>query len=153
MQRLLSGLGALILLLLMLLGTADVVGRYFLSSPIRGASELTELLMAALVFSLFPVVTAQREHITVELFGTSPRLATIKAVLGYAVVAACLVLLVYCVHRQAKRVAMMGDVTDLLRIPKGPIFYFMAGSALLALVLLIWSVLRRKRSQVGEGVS
>jgi TRAP-type C4-dicarboxylate transport system permease small subunit len=142
MQQALRGLAALILFVLMVLGTADVVGRYFFSAPIRGASELIELLMAALVFAAFPVVTVERAHITVDLFRASARLQSLKRRVGGVVVCGCLALFVYCVLRQAARVASMGDVTDLLRIPKAPIFYFMAASCGLALLLVVYAFAR-----------
>ena len=153
MHRLLSGLAAIILFILMLLGTADVIGRYFFAAPIPGASELIELLMAALVFAVFPVVTAERQHIMVDFFNGSPQTARIKAVIGGVVVAACLGLLAYCVNRQAGRVVTMGDVTDLLRIPKGPIFYYIAASCALALFLLIWAGFRSNPSSGEKSVS
>lgn len=147
MTRGLRGLAAVILFCLMLLGTADVVGRYVFSAPITGASELIELLMAALVFSVFPIATAARLHITIEIFRSSPRVAALKRVIANIVVLACLVLFAGCVLRQAGRVASMGDVTDLLRLPKAPIFYFIAASCALAAALLVAPLLSRKRSR------
>ena len=45
----------------------DVVARYAFNSPVNGAYELTELLLASLIFLALPLTTAAGEHIEVEL--------------------------------------------------------------------------------------
>ena len=45
----------------------DVVARYAFNSPVNGAYELTELLLATLIFLALPLTTAAGEHIEVEL--------------------------------------------------------------------------------------
>jgi TRAP-type C4-dicarboxylate transport system permease small subunit len=58
---------ALVLFCLMLLTCVDVVGRYFLGTPVYGGFELTEMLLAALIFAGLPLVTLRDDHITVDL--------------------------------------------------------------------------------------
>ncbi len=58
---------ALVLFGLMALTCADVVGRYFLGMPISGAFEMTEMLLASLIFAGLPLVTLRNDHITVDL--------------------------------------------------------------------------------------
>lgn len=61
------GVGAALLLFSLILVTCvDVIGRYFFSAPLRGAFEITELLLAALVFTALPLTTERREHIEKE---------------------------------------------------------------------------------------
>lgn len=45
-----SMLGMVLLITLMLIGTVDVLGRYLFDSPIKGAYEISELLLAGIVF-------------------------------------------------------------------------------------------------------
>jgi TRAP-type C4-dicarboxylate transport system permease small subunit len=52
---------------LMVLTCIDVVGRYFLNSPVLGATELTEIGLAIVIFSVMPVVTWRGAHIVVDL--------------------------------------------------------------------------------------
>ena len=56
------------LLVMMLLGFADVVGRYFLRKPIIGTLEIFEILLPGIV--LFSLAHAQRAkaHIAVDVF-------------------------------------------------------------------------------------
>jgi TRAP-type C4-dicarboxylate transport system permease small subunit len=66
--RVLGYAAAAVLFVLMLLTCADVAGRYFFNSPIRGGFELTEMLLAGLIFIALPLVTLRNEHVTVDLF-------------------------------------------------------------------------------------
>src|ERR1700745_1222094 len=75
------GLGAaaaVLLFSLMVLTTADVIGRYIFNWPIRGAFEITELLLLALIFAGLPLASRADEHVTLDfidmLFGPAGRL-------------------------------------------------------------------------------
>lgn len=63
----LEGLSIVLLLGLMVVTGLDVIGRYFLNAPLRGAFELTELLLAALVFTALPLVSRAGEHVDVDI--------------------------------------------------------------------------------------
>ena len=67
LHRILGGLAATLLFLLMLLTLIDVVGRYGFNAPVNGSYEITELLLAAIIFSALPLVSAKDAHITVDL--------------------------------------------------------------------------------------
>ena len=63
----LSTFAAVVLFAMMALTCADVVARYFFNLPIFGAFEITEMLLAALIFGGLPLVTLRNEHVTVDL--------------------------------------------------------------------------------------
>src|SRR5262249_52678770 len=69
---------AILLFCLMALTTADVVGRYILNWPIRGAFEITELLLLTLIFAGLPLASRADEHVTLDFIdmalGNSGRL-------------------------------------------------------------------------------
>ena len=50
-----ANVAAVILLGLVALTCADVIGRYFFSSPVVGAVELVRICMAGIIFFSFPV--------------------------------------------------------------------------------------------------
>jgi TRAP-type C4-dicarboxylate transport system permease small subunit len=56
------------LLFMMLLGSADVLGRYFLGKPITGAFELTEILLAGIVYFALAHTQRMKAHVAVSLF-------------------------------------------------------------------------------------
>ncbi len=126
-----------ILFSMMLLTFADVVGRYLISRPVRGAFEVTELMLLTLIFAGLPLVTRADEHVTMDLID---RLlgARARVMLGGIVQLACaalMFLLAWLMWLKAGTIAGYGDTTDVLRIPVGPFVYFM--TAMIALSGLV----------------
>src|SRR5262247_4226433 len=66
LDRALGFCAAVLLFCLMMLTTADVVGRYIFNWPIRGAFELTELLLLTLIFAGLPLASRADEHVTLD---------------------------------------------------------------------------------------
>ena len=60
-EGLLGVAASLILLAMMLLTFVDVVARYVLNRPVRGAFEVTELLLLVLIFAGLPLVSFTNE--------------------------------------------------------------------------------------------
>ena len=52
---------------MVILTSIDVVGRYFFLTPLLGAHEMITLAMGIMIFLGMPLVTASREHLTVDL--------------------------------------------------------------------------------------
>lgn len=57
---------AVFIIVLMLLVTADVCARYFVNSPIKGASELARHMMALIVFPALAWTAIEWKHIKVD---------------------------------------------------------------------------------------
>ncbi len=127
------------LMAMMVLTFVDVVGRYIFASPLPGAKELTEILMAFLVFAAAPLVTADRGHITTALFeSVLPKLVIRwRNVLIAVLVATALAVLAWRLWIQAGLILDLKTGTPLLGVPIAPIVYFAAvTSALCALIVL-----------------
>lgn len=133
---------SLLLLVMMIVTFVDVVGRYVFNAPLAGAYELTEVLLALVVFIGLPIVTFRREHVTVDL--VTSRLPSVLR-RGLGVFAGVVMLLVLAVL--AWRLGLLaidfteyGDTTVNLKIPLGPVAAVMAVlaavSALAALLVL-----------------
>ena len=56
------------LLAMVLLTFADVIGRRLFNVPIYGAHDITEHMMAVIVFCGLPLLTSARGHLAVDLF-------------------------------------------------------------------------------------
>ena len=128
------GIAASALLLgLMVLTFADVVARYLFNRPIRGAFEVTELLLLVLIFAGLPLVSHADEHVTMDFIDRllpAPALAVlVRAV--HALIAAIFFFLTWQVLIKAGRIAGYGDTTDVLRILVAPFVYFMAAMVFL----------------------
>lgn len=65
--RLLAAVAALLIVLLIGVTCVDVIGRYALNRPFGGAYELTQILLAALVFVALPLTSANGGHVEVDL--------------------------------------------------------------------------------------
>jgi TRAP-type C4-dicarboxylate transport system permease small subunit len=130
----LGAAAAVLLFSLMVLTTADVIGRYIFNWPLRGAFEVTELFLLALIFAGLPLASRADEHVTLDfidmILGERGRL-----LLRRLVDLACGLLLLGLAWRvfiKAGKIAGYGDTTEVLRLPVGPIVYFMAAMVALA---------------------
>ena len=117
-----------LLFFMMVLTFFDVVGRYLLNRPIRGAFEITELGLVVLIFAGLPLVSHADEHVTMDFIDRvlpeRLRRAWIRAM--HAICAAIMFFLAWQVWIKATRIAGYADTTDVLRVPIGPFVYFMA---------------------------
>ena len=125
------GVGAsLILFSLVLITCVDVVGRYFLNAPLAGAFEMTEILLAALVFLALPLATERREHVEVDLLNVVLRPAYQRLLTAFAGLfsAALLATFAWRLFTHASKAAHDGAVTNALEIPLAP-FGYLAGAS------------------------
>jgi TRAP-type C4-dicarboxylate transport system permease small subunit len=126
-----------ILFVLMLITFADVVSRYLLNWPLRGAFETTELMLLVLIFAGLPLVSHADEHVTMDFIDRvlTPAATRVLVRIVHALCAALMFFLAWLVWLKAGRISGYGDTTDVLRIPVGPFVYFMtAAIALTGLV-------------------
>src|SRR3954468_13598505 len=123
------GIASSILLFgLMVLTFFDVVARYLLNRPIRGAFEVTELALLVLIFAGLPLVSHADEHVTMDFIDRllPDALARTWVRVMHAICAAIMFFLAWQVWLKASKIASYADTTDVLRIPIGPFVYFMA---------------------------
>jgi TRAP-type C4-dicarboxylate transport system permease small subunit len=113
---------------MMVLTFFDVVGRYLLNRPIRGAFEITELGLLVLIFAGLPLVSHADEHVTMDFIDRILPQALARAWVRvmHAICAAIMFFLAWQVWIKANRIASYSDTTDVLRISIGPFVYFMA---------------------------
>jgi TRAP-type transport system small permease protein len=119
---------SVILFAMMLLTFVDVVARYVFSRPLRGAFEVTELMLVVLIFAGLPLVSFSDEHALMDFIDRilAPRAQRLLERAVQLVCAAVMLLLAWLIWLKANRIAAYGDATDVLRILYGPFVYFMA---------------------------
>ncbi len=138
----LGAASAAVLFAMMLITTVDVIGRYLFNKPLVGGFELTEMLLAALIYCGLPLVSKRREHIVIDTFDTfmSPGVKRFFDVTADIVCFLTLAGIGYLIFRRAVRVAEYGDTTSVLKLPLAPLAYAMGTmiviAALIHLVLI-----------------
>jgi TRAP-type transport system small permease protein len=123
------GLAASVLLFgMMVLTFFDVVGRYLLNRPIRGAFEVTELALLVLIFAGLPLVSHADEHVTMDFIDRILPAHAVRAWIRvmHAICAAIMFFLAWQVWIKATRIDSYHDTTDVLLILLSPFVYFMS---------------------------
>ncbi|MCP3686873.1 MAG: TRAP transporter small permease [Gammaproteobacteria bacterium] len=152
LYRLLGGFAALLLFLMMLLTFTDVIGRYIFNFPIPGGFEVTEIMLATMIFAGLPLVSSAGEHITVDLFDSfiPASVNHFRNILLSLVATVIMAVVSIRLWEKADEAVGYGDVTAVLHIPFAPMFYFMSialGITSLVFLMLAWQQLRRRASR------
>lgn len=151
-----SAVAASALFALMLLTFADVMLRSVWNAPIQAGADLTRVLMAVMVFSVLPVLSARGGHIAVDLLDgpfKRLRLARWRDVLTDL---ACGLMLIWPAERVwvlAERSRSYGDVMEYLGMPLHYVGWFIAiMTGLTSLVLILRALIRAIAPQRLEGL-
>lgn len=145
---------AAVMFCLMALTCVDVFGRYFLNRPVWGGFELTEMLLAALIFAGLPLVSLRNDHVTVDLLDpvTPDWLFRIQHVVACAVGFACTGYLSWRLWLRAEHMDRAGETTAQLKLKLAYLTYSMSVlMALTAVALLVLAFRRPQRHFVEEG--
>lgn len=138
----LAALGVGGLLLLAMLITTDVLLRFFLSSPIRGLTDISIVTAAVLLAACMPHVVATRGNITVDIVGRSIGPRTLRALnlFGASATVLAFVIMAWQCSAFAHDMWRSGETMPTLRWPVWPwwagVALMLAISALTALVIL-----------------
>ena len=149
--RLLEAGGALALLLMMLLVLVDVAGRNITNTPVPWSTEVLEILVAAMVFLLYPVLALDHGHITVDLIQVRPALNRVQRLLSSVIGSALFALIAWCLGRQAVRAFGYGEASPVLGIPLGWVLASLSvlgGICALAFIVSAFGAMRRREAPV-----
>jgi len=147
-------IAAVVLFAMMTLTCVDVIGRYFFAKPIFGGFELTEMMLAAMIFLGLPLVTIRNEHITVDVLDpiTPDWLFRIQHVAACAVGMLSTGYLAWRLWLRANTLYMGGETTAQLKLKLGYLAYSMSIlMALTAISLFIVMFRQPQRTVPGEG--
>ncbi len=144
---------AVVLFGLMALTCVDVVGRYFFNRPVQGGFEITEIMLAVLIFSGLPLVTLRNEHVTVDVFDqiTPPWLFRIQHVVACLVGFVATAYLSWRLWLRASTLYSAGETTAQLKLKLGYLAYSMSVlMAFTAIALLVLATRKTQRHHTGE---
>lgn len=143
--RVLGSIGGLFLITMMGLTVFDVIGRYVFNAPIKGAAELTELLLCAVIFLGLNAVSLAQDHVTVDLLtdrfpdAIQPLRQALTGILSGAV----LVVVSWRIWVYADQIGGYGGSTTSLSIPIAPLGYFCATCAAIGGLITVFIPLKR----------
>ncbi|MFZ5965170.1 TRAP transporter small permease [Thalassococcus sp. BH17M4-6] len=148
MRLVIGVLCAICLIAMMGLTVADVLGRYIMNAPVPGATELTELLLAAVVFMGLPAASIDADHIAVDI--VTSRLSGLRAkildLLIAVVSAAVLALVGWRIWIVGDQIAGYAGTTPTLKLPLAPVAYASAALCIIAAVVTLAVAARHRRA-------
>lgn len=149
--------GAVLLFVLMAVTFVDVLGRNVINKPLTGASELTEVLLALIIFLMLPQVALRQQHIVIDLIdGVAGRIGrAVLDIFAALISAAMFGLIAMQLWVLGDKSAGYADATPSLGIPLAPVFYVLAVLAainVLAFLIAIPISIGRRDDPVVEGV-
>lgn len=150
---LLGGIAAVILFVMMVLTCADVAGRYFFSRPVTGAFELTEMMLAALIFTGLPLVTLKQEHVTVDVLDpvVPAWFSRLQHIIASSISCVATSYLAWRLWLRGGNMLAAGETTAQLKFTLGYLTYGMAVlMALTSLAFLLLIFRQPSRQATGE---
>jgi len=155
-ERVLTLVAAVATFAMMLLTTADAVGRYLFNRPILAAYELTtNYLMVAVIFLAMPYAYRQGANIRVtflaDRLGRSPRLVVNHAVQVVSILYCAA--LVYATFQQARHVLSTKTTFATLDLPLWPAHLVVAVGLFITTLMMLLDLreVRRGRSSLFTG--
>jgi TRAP-type C4-dicarboxylate transport system permease small subunit len=147
LDRSLHAVIAAVLFAMMVLTAVDVVARYLLSAPIPGSYEISQFLLALLVFAAFPVVTRDGSHITVSLFENAFRGAARRAQRLVVLLAsgAAVAAMAWQLWSLAGRLDRGNAATGYLEWRIAPVAYAMCALSVVTLAVIVGLLWREAR--------
>lgn len=137
-------LAAIGLLTMMGIAFFDVVGRTFFASPMPGATELTELAVAATVACILPSLAYKGLHATIDVldFLVPDRVRPYQLAFADILSAVAVAFVAWRVWIEGDKTARFGGETPLLEIPMAPVLYGCAIAFAIAALASVLSVFK-----------
>ena len=135
--KMVEALLAILLGFMVLLTFVDVIGRHVFNQPVYGANDITEHLMALIVFAGLPLVTRARGHLAVDLFDyfiMDPRLKPWHITVDF-LITCILGLIAYQYVEASEEAWVIIEVSPALEIPRGIAYAYIAVMCGLAAIL------------------
>lgn len=140
-QRAVSLLLVLMLSAMVALTFTDVIGRRLFNTPVFGANDMTEHLMAVIIFAGLPLLTAQRGHLSIDLFDhwlLQPRWRLWHKAVD-VLIAAVLGLIAWEYYLAIEEARTINEISPALMIPRSWMYTFIAITTALASLLALFT--------------
>lgn len=137
------------LLAMMGLTVVDVIGRYVFSAPLMGATELTQMLLSAVIFLGLPAVCLDNDHVSVDLLSAHfpAFVQPLRSLVVTLISAAVLGVVSWRIWVYAAQKASYGEATNSLRLPVAPLGYLCALCCAVGVVFTLVGAVRQFRDR------
>jgi len=141
-ERIQHTVGTLLVVLLsgmVALTFVDVMGRRLFNTPVFGANDITEHLMALIIFTGLPLLTAQRGHLSIDLLDhwlLRPQWRVWHKAVD-VLIAAVLGLVAWEYVVAVQEAQQINEVSPALNIPRHWMYAYIAATTALAAVLAL----------------
>ena len=127
------------LIILVLITVIDVLGRYLLSLPLPGTTEITEIILGILIYIGLPYITRDEEHVTVSLFSNyfNNSIIKIQKIVVNFIVSIILFIIARQLYFHGLDLNLYNEITTFLEIPKAPIAYMIAALSIIASIIAL----------------
>ncbi|MCX7561726.1 TRAP transporter small permease [Sulfitobacter sp. F26204] len=134
---------SVMLLAIMAVTTIDVFGRYVFDIPLKGGTELTELLLVSIIFVGLPAICLDDGHVKVDLITERlPRtLQPLRLVATGLITVGFLAVVGSRLWLYAGQISAYGGTTSSLRIPVAPVAYVCATATFVAAAITLFGCL------------
>ncbi len=112
----------------MLVTCIDVFGRYLFNNPLTGSTEMTEIAVGIVIFSVLPIISWRNDHVVVDILDHffSRRVHMIRTIVINLSISVALAFLGQRIYVLGQRSLSYGEVTEYLAIPLGWMMFFIA---------------------------
>lgn len=120
----------------------DVIGRRVFDHPVFGAHDITEHVMALLVFTGLPLLTLAAMHLKVDLFDKvllQPRFAWWLKLTVF-LTALVFAIMAFTLAGKAIDAANYSEVSQGLNLPRAPLYGWMSACAVMSALAAIYTV-------------
>jgi TRAP-type transport system small permease protein len=147
-------LSAASLFLMMMLTTADVVGRYLFNFPLKGTQDMVEQGLVLCTFAGLGYVTLHRQHIRADMLNSflSQRKNAILAAVCLSISAPVAIIMAWQTCTEGLKVLISGKAgTPTISLPIGPFFVFAGLGLILMCLEILLDVVRSVREARNGG--
>jgi TRAP-type C4-dicarboxylate transport system permease small subunit len=138
-SRILAYISMGLVIVLMLLVSADVIGRYFFDTPVKGAFELSILIMVGVVFGGLAYTEVLKGHISIDILQSrlSPRSQAVLKALGALIGIVVFSLIGWQGIEKVQYSIKFGYVSETLHFPIYPFQIMLVVGAIIFCLVLI----------------
>lgn len=145
--------GLAVLIIMVMLTTVHVIGRYAFNYPVKGLVEMSGLLLLIVISLAGAYTVITRGHVTVTLLLNRfpPR---VRSVINYVTYSLCLIftaLAAWQTFRRSIWLSQVGQTTEILGIPIPPFYILLGICWVLFSLAIILQIITFFKSSIDKG--